>query len=954
MNEITETLKKVCSMILSEKTGSEDIISAEYISEVINQFKFMPRFKKDWDKVELAELQKKLEANFSHSPIESAKGLVNSKDHEPWLENKKGKIDWAFWDRFKEFKITSDIGKAGVEIIDDLSEKVLGSLEDPNRPGPWSTRGMVMGHVQSGKTGSYTGLINKAADAGYKIIIVLAGLHNNLRAQTQVDIDEGFLGWNSETRKKTGVGRHNYNKKLVAHSFTTQEDSGDFKKQSAKTLHVDPNSNQIMTFIIKKNVTPLKNLFKWLESYAPNEDAIDGTAKYCDGSEKKVRKYFPKQPILIIDDECDQASIDIKKHNPSLDGELDPEYDPSKINCYIRSLLILFRKSAYVGFTATPFANVLINKNTYHRELGADLFPSNFIYNLSIPDVYYGAEKIFGLRKDDTVGIEEQDELPLFEEVYDHIDVEKTTDVIRSGINEAASGWMPPKVKAEHFPYYKGEDRVPPSLEMAIKEFILSCTVRHIREGFSIFNSMLVHVTRLKDIQGRVTHQVKESLKNIINSIKNDKENQGIFRELETLWRERFVPKNKVFKREDLPMPEWNEIKKELLQTVEKIVIREINGRAKDILDYKTNEKQGWSVIAIGGAKLSRGLVLKGLTVSYFIRTSDMYDTLMQMGRWFGYKHNYIDVCRLYITNDLKESYRSITNASAELRSEFDYMEALGANPDQWGMKVRSHPGMLVAAKAKTRSTEERRMSFEGQTSQTIIFDTSKKINEINKNAVISLIEKSGNALENYEKARFGGFIWRGFNHENIIDFFNEYQTHPDAGKVNSENIKRYISIQSKKDELIDWSVVIPSVKKTDKNKDFSNYFWGDLTINGVSRSNINKGMSGNKVIIKTLASPSDESADLDQEKYEEALNEYQLWWKEEPKNKSKTLPNVPQGKYIRRHRNKSSGLLIIYPISIEGISFPVIGIAVSFPESDTAESVSYVVPSYQQEDLFV
>ena len=944
MNEITQRLYKFVSTVLSEQKDTGDTITAKYILEKINDFKNLPDLKKDWDKIEMAELQKKLEANFSHSPIDAIKGLVNSDDHEPWLENKKGKIDWAFWERFKQFKLNQGaIGNAGIDIIDDLSEKVLSSLEDPYRPGPWSTKGLVMGHVQSGKTGSYTGLINKAADAGYKIIIVLAGLHNNLRAQTQVDIDEGFLGRNSESRRVTGVGH--LNKSLVAYSFTTQEEKGDFRKQFAKSLNVDPKSGQIMTFIIKKNVTPLKNLFYWLESFAPNKDEIDGAVKYCDGEEKKFRRYYSEQPILIIDDESDQASIDTKKQLISFDGESDPEHNPTRINCFIRALLSLFRKSAYVGFTATPFANVLINQSTYQKELGADLFPSNFIYNLSIPEVYYGAEKIFGLRRDLTVGIEEQEELPLFEEVIDHIDAE---------IEEGTIGWMPPKVKAEHLPYYKGEDRIPPSLERAIKEFLLSCTVRHIREGFSIFNSMLVHVTRLKDIQGRVTHQVKKSLKNIVNSIKNDKEDQGIFRELETLWRESFVPKNKAFKREDLPMPEWDEIKKELLQAVEKIKVREINGRAKEALEYKENEKQGWSVIAIGGAKLSRGLVLQGLTVSYFIRVSEMYDTLMQMGRWFGYKHNYIDVCRLYITQELKEDYQSITNASAELRSDFDYMEAIGATPDKWGMKVRSHPGLLVTSKTKSRTTEQRKMSFEGQATQTIIFDPSKAINESNKNAVISLIEKTGNALENAEKARFGGFIWKGFGHEDIIDFFNEYQTHPDAGKVKTDNLKQYISTQARQEELIDWSVLIPSVaKKPDQNNDFSNYFWGDLTINGVARTNTNKDKNPNKIIIKALISPSDESADLDQNTYEVALNEYQSRWKAESKNKSKLLPKIPQGQFIRRNRNKSSGLLIIYPISIEGIKYPVIGVGVSFPESDTAESVSYIVPTYQQAELF-
>ena len=154
-------------------------------------------------------------------------------------------------------------------------------------------------------------------------------------------------------------------------------------------------------------------------------------------------------------------------------------------------------------------------------------------------------------------------------------------------------------------------------------------------------------------------------------------------------------------------MPSWEEVSSQLPDVVSDIQVRMINGTAKDALDYSEYEGAGLKVIAIGGDKLARGLTLEGLCVSYFLRASRMYDTLMQMGRWFGYRPGYLDLCRLYTTPDLSEWFGHIADAAEELREEFDIMAATGATPREYGLKVQSHPVLMVNLKAKDEVGEE-------------------------------------------------------------------------------------------------------------------------------------------------------------------------------------------------------------------------------------------------------
>ncbi len=162
-------------------------------------------------------------------------------------------------------------------------------------------------------------------------------------------------------------------------------------------------------------------------------------------------------------------------------------------------------------------------------------------------------------------------------------------------------------------------------------------------------------------------------------------------------------------------------------QVVSSIEVRQINGSARDILDYELNRETGLNVIAIGGDKLSRGLTLEGLTVSYFLRASRMYDTLMQMGRWFGYRPGYLDLCRLYTTPELNEWFQHITEANEELRQEFDHMAAVGGTPRDYGLKVMSHPALMITSRVKLRTGIELQLSFAGSISETVVFHRDRR-----------------------------------------------------------------------------------------------------------------------------------------------------------------------------------------------------------------------------------
>ena len=632
-----QTALNMCQLALaSKKESGRDALTREDIAESVDQVMSMSMFAGVVGREALIEELEQIFTVWSNDLTV----IGNDVDHLPWLAQKRAEIDWRFWNRYRLFMINRQkLSPAAIDTIEKVSEEVLGRIEDPEREGAWDRRGLVMGNVQSGKTATYTGLICKAADAGYKVIIVLAGLHNNLRSQTQVRLDEGFLGYKAAppssggtTFEPTGVSEFGTSAK--ADSVTNRHEKGDFNTQVARHFAIHPGGHPLL-FVVKKHGTVLKNLLGWIHASADSKDPETG------------RKFHRHISLLVIDDEADQASVDTKVGAIDEDGLPDEDHDPARINRRIRSLLFSFEKSAYVGFTATPFANIYIHENAKTKDLGDDLFPRSFIVNLPAASNYAGAARIFGIPEDDDADLDAIKPLPIVRFVKDHA---KSDDL------DEAEGWMPPKLidKTGHVPLYNGKRTIPPSLRKALMSFLLSTAVRSIREPGPLFNSMLIHVVRFTNVQNIVKEEVEAELSDMVSRLQHGDgaRKPTLSEELRALWEEDYAPTTASFGSEH-ELPDWDSVAAALPRVAASILVRSINGSALDALDYEVHRETGLNIVAVGGDKLSRGLTLEGLTVSYFLRCSRMYDTLMQMGRWFGYKEKYLDVCRLFTTKEL-------------------------------------------------------------------------------------------------------------------------------------------------------------------------------------------------------------------------------------------------------------------------------------------------------------
>ena len=774
-------------------------------------------------------------------------------------------------------------------------------------PGSWDRRGLVVGHVQSGKTGNYTGLICKAADAGYKIIIVLAGLHNNLRSQTQMRLDEGFLGYETSPDRDDaahpviGVGLVDSDVRIRPNYATNRADKGDFGTAIARNLGISPEQRPWL-FVVKKNKSVLDQLYRWVR---------DHVADLKDGD----RRLVTHLPLLIIDDEADNASVDTGEEVVNDDGKPDDEHQPTAINRLIRRILHSFDRAAYVGYTATPFANIFIHERGETRTEGPDLFPAAFIVNLAVPSNYIGPAKVFGVR--DTTG--RVGSLPLVVE-----------------LDRGHEEWMPLKHRKDHVPLSGGKPVLPPSLAEAVGAFVLVCAARRLRGQANEHCSMLVHVTRFSghvgeersaSVQQQVHDQIEEHVRRIRQRINRGIDDAPIIERLRELWQREFAAKASVIRAShpDLcgPMPSWDQVLTALPDALADIQLRRINGTAKDALDYADHEGTGLKVIAIGGDKLSRGLTLEGLAVSYFLRASKMYDTLMQMGRWFGYRPGYLDLCRLYTTPELVNWFGHITDAAEELREEFDLMASSGATPREYGLKVQSHSVLLVTSRIKMRTAKDQLLSFSGQLLETVAMRRDKEAVDENLTTVKRLVGKLGSPVQPRRERPGGrsdtwtGFIWEGVPAADVADFFGAWRSHPDALKVNGPLVAEFIRKMADVGELTSWTVAVIGAPEAEGRR------VADLGVLVPMLKRKAESGDETRYSIGRLLSPRDEAIDLDSDAWAEALEvTRRAWTQDASTRRSTTEPEFPSGPSVRRVRgfggnggpaHPERGLLLLY-----------------------------------------
>jgi len=886
---------------------------------------------------------------------------LEDQGHEPWLPSRRGNIDWRFWTRYRQHLAQRGFPEPTLNRLDESTDRVVGLLTDPTKQGTWDRRGMVVGHVQSGKTAHYTGVISKAADAGYKLVIVLAGLHKSLRSQTQIRLEEGFLGYDAAAAMATArgavqpIGVGLIDSRPRADSITTRADNGDFKRTVARHFAINPGGNPLL-FVVKKNASVLRNLLNWIAWAARSRD-------------DEGREYVREVPLLVIDDEADHGSIDTRAHVLDEDGNPDPEHDPTTLNALIREILNSFEQSAYIAYTATPFANIFIHEGARTDECGEDLFPRSFIVSLPSASTYVGPVRVFGLDSD---AGDPAPGLPIMRPLDDYLD--PATDD-----EDGGTGWMPPGHRPPHVPLFRGEDHVPPSLRQAILSFVLVCAARKARGQDTSHNSMLVHVTRFTAVQKRVTEQVRDQILRTRERLRlGEGEASGrVIDELERLWRSDFMPTTEAIAEPGCDVLRWSQVAPHVQWSASSIEVREINGTAGDVLDYVAHEGTGLNVIAIGGDKLSRGLTLEGLTISYFLRASRMYDTLMQMGRWFGYRPGYLDLCRLYTTTDLIDWFTHITAANEELRDDFNRMAASGGTPRDYGLRVLSHPGLLVTSQVKMRHGTTLDISFEGDISETINFHRKEDALDRNWNAartLIEAVEADGSSAQPHPGTKDastweGSWKWSGVDAQHVVDFLTEYTEHPASRKVKTRLLADYVRQELEQGRLDSWTILVAAGGQVRTER------LGSSTFRLVKRSwhlSAGKGRGGDAererfkrqghFRIRRLINPPDEAADLSRSEWDAAMTRTLAEW-EASGDERRRRPDKPGGPQIREVRDPGKGLLLLYPLDPEGDSditevgpggTPVLGIGISFPCVDVAEAsrVQYQVNNvyYEQE----
>ncbi len=900
MNNLYELVKKLVILNLRGK----DAPSSEEISRHIKAVMEMQVSLGNNEAVDQDALYREILSQVS--TWQADPHVLRDGKHIDWLSSERAQTQWNFWKRYRDYLETEKNWPSIVTSrLDKITDSILNDIGNPKQDGKWDRRGMVVGEVQSGKTANYTGLICKAVDSGYKLIIVLAGMTNDLRSQTQSRLDAEFLGFESEvervqhTGSRIGVGKIDDSKDFIVHPLTYSSKDGDFRANKAASLRLggDP-----ILLVVKKNSSVLRRIHTWVQSQGkPHPETGE--------------MIVDDVPLLLLDDEADNASINTRR----------PDQDPTTINRNIRLILNTFQKRSYVGYTATPFANIFILPDDDGSTFGQDLFPRNFIYYIRPPTNYLGPARLFGLNEDLDGGGNTTQGLPL----------------VRTYADDA--------VPVFPFAHNKRLDvqNLPDSMHEALRSFIITCAARRVRGQKNVHNSMLIHVTRFNDVQQQVVDLVNEELINMRRMIEHNtgKQSKDFLEELEKIWDEDYLPTTIIVRNEfndpQIVPLKWEDVRRELFNAITKIEIRAINGDIGHILDYQ-NHPNGLNVIAIGGDKLSRGLTLEGLSVSYYVRPSQNYDTLLQMGRWFGYRPGYVDLCRLYTTADLVAWYEHIVVANEELRREFNLMELSKLTPEDYGLKIRTHPnGLNITAANKIRHGQRMRVSFSGHLVQTTIFDRISDVHELNFKSTERLIR----SLPAYiEKKR--NFVWENIAASGIISFLESYRANRFCRQAEPDLLIKYIRKQNENNELINWTIAL--VNNNSKGSVTAKI--ADLDIGLTDRrDNIDQKRPTNfkdlyMMSKSNIISPIDQSIDLLPEERQKALADNLRAFNANLTRNSKE-PTEPSGPFIRRNRPAQRGLLLLYPLnhtnSAIGTPFsstPIIGFAISFPESSRAE----------------
>lgn len=695
------------------------------------------------DEPAIIAIIRELEASFT---VTQKRGAVITKGHRPWLDAKRTELDFYYWNRLRKYYLeTGTLPSPVLATLHSDTDEILDQCGDPKDEFYGAVRGMVMGNVQSGKTTNYSALICKAADAGYRVIILLAGITNSLRAQTQERIDETFIGkismFGTAAQQSLPIQTYATARRIPSYGTTRVADfsSGADGIYFGLAGHQEP-----MIFITKKNKSILERLAQWIETQGE-------TGGY-------------DLPLLLIDDEADNASINTAS---------DPKRTTA-INGIIRQILSRFPRSAYVGYTATPFANIFIDPETTEEMETDDLFPGNFIKALDPPTNYVGSHRVFregGNLRSNMVKI---------------IDDYRTL--------------LPLK--------HKSGDNVsdmPASLRHAIRVFCITRAIRVLQDKGRAHCTMMINVSRFNAIQEKILGLVYEYVTEIQDavsvhaSLPLDEINDDIMDDLESSFKIEFGSSGL----------NWCDLLEVFNEGVQPIKVLTVNMRGGK-LDYSRHKSDGLHVIAIGGLALSRGLTLEGLTVSYLLRNATASDTLMQMARWFGYRPGYEEYCRLYLPQVSFDHYEYVDEATEELRSEIKRMKAAHRTPRDFGLKVRQSPlAIRVTAANKMRTAEKLKIAqdYSARHIEGFALPNDPDIGNAHSSAVEKFLSALGTPAEIQK-----GFIRWAAGGRDVLDLMRQFQfvDHPDLSVISDTSLFGDYVKDRVTDELDKWDVVLP------------------------------------------------------------------------------------------------------------------------------------------------
>lgn len=725
---------------------------------------------------------------------------------EAWYTGpREGDINWP---SLEQTLAQEGFPRPALQSLDDVSTRIVGNLP-PVWRAQFSGRGLVLGYVQSGKTSNYTAVIAKAADAGYRLFIVLSGIHNNLRRQTQARLDRQLV-----------VPQ----KGLWIQLTTEEKDFGDPGNADALlTL-----TTRKVLCVVKKNKTRLENLLRWLGSANPSAMA--------------------RCPILVIDDEADQASINTG----------DPE-DRTRINKLLLQLLSQER-AAYIGYTATPYANLFIDP-TFEQ----DLYPKDFIIDLPHPEGYFGPERIFG-RERLTADDEEAD--------FDGM------DVVRIVSEDEAKLLRPPRKKELRKVF---EPELTPSLADAIRYFFLATAARRARGQTKAHSSMLIHTTMYTDIHEAFRDTVRGEILSIRKRLEASTEKSHLL----NLWtREMKLVAGATSEK----AVDFEDVYKLLPDVLNEASVVVDNYRSVERLDFSTGPQ---TVLVIGGNTLSRGLTLEGLIVSFFLRTASAYDTLLQMGRWFGYRAGYEDLPRLWMTSELQKDFMFLSTVEEEIRLDVQRYEVEDRTPLELATRIRTHPKLAITSALKMQSAVPAKVSYSDRRLQTILFRHRDSAWLIQNQVAARELLIQAQASSEVKYVGASKLLIEDVEVAPILEMLGSYQFHQESRDLNSSLISAYIQRQNELGDLLTWNVIVMS--RADMKR-------GEIDLGlGHPIGLMNRARMANspkdRANIKSLMSKPDRVSDLGIPESEiQKMNDEEL-----QAQRSKTKPGV--------------GLILLYPI---------------------------------------